>query len=154
MSVTGLSCMFQRGPARASAETGGVISVHLSLFLPPAGLSFSLISCHTVSLSYLFLSCASQVLLRCVSSVTLHSSFPPRISCYAPHSCGDDITATKHVFIFKNAGKWLNHCYLGKQHNFCTSQPPSGEQSEKTLAQCGSPREEAVCGSWLWMRSS
>lgn len=91
MSVTGLSCMFQRRPARAGAETGGVISLHLSLFLPPAGLSFSLLFCHTLSLSHPFLSSAS-LLPSCVSTVTLLSSFPLQIS--RDPSCLSETTST------------------------------------------------------------
>lgn len=79
MSVTGLSCMSQQRPARAGAETGGVISLHLSLFLPPAGLSFSLLFCHTLSLSHPLLSRVS-LLPSCVSTVTLLSSLPQQIS--------------------------------------------------------------------------
>lgn len=74
MSVTGLSCMFQQRPARARAETGGVISLHRSLFLPPAGLSFSLLFCHTPSLSQPFLSSVS-LLLSCVRSFLPQISF-------------------------------------------------------------------------------
>lgn len=75
-SVTGLSCMFQQRPARAGAETGGVISLHLSLFLPPAGLSFSLLFCHTLSLSHPFLS--SVALLSSCLTIHCHTSQPSR----------------------------------------------------------------------------
>lgn len=77
--------MFQQRPARATAETGGVISLHLSLFLPPAGLSFSLLLCHTLSLSHPFMSSVSLLpSCVCVSTVTPLSSLALQISRGSP----------------------------------------------------------------------
>lgn len=58
MRVTGLSCMLQRRPAQRHEVSFSCIS----LFLPPAGLHFSPLFCHTLSLIRPFL-CVAPFLM-------------------------------------------------------------------------------------------
>lgn len=139
MSLTVLSCMFQQRPVRATAETGGVISVRLFLFLPPAGLFLlSLFVSHLISLSHPFcplcLSPLSMLFTQSHFSVYSLSRDPLSISgCakwirtfpkFAVHLwiTLQEIVRVRHVHMQENfrsiqacAGAWVAHCEFLKR---------------------------------------